>query len=55
MYAGDAVTHAGRAAAQQEAEDAGLDSRIVNEALSYQVCLLHLACNHPFVYWYTTF
>jgi hypothetical protein len=37
MYAGDAVTHAGRAAAQQEAEDAGLDSRIVNEALGYQV------------------
>jgi hypothetical protein len=37
MYSGDAVTHAGRAAAQQEAEDAGLDPRIVNEALGYQI------------------
>jgi len=36
MFKGDAVTHAGRAAAQQEFEDAGGDSRISNEALGYQ-------------------
>jgi len=37
MYSGDPVTHAGRAAAQQEFENAGGDSRISNEALGYQV------------------
>ena len=35
MVSGDSVTHAGRAAAQQEAEDAGLASSTVNEALGY--------------------
>jgi len=32
---GDAVTHVGRAAAQQEAEDAMLPAAVVNEALGY--------------------
>jgi hypothetical protein len=36
MVKGDSVTHVGRAAAQEEAEDAGLDAHIVNEALGYQ-------------------
>ena len=41
MFQGDAVTHAGRAAAQQEFEDAGGDSRISNEALGYQASRTH--------------
>ena len=37
MYANDAVTHAGRHACQQEAKDSGLDGRLVDEALGYQI------------------
>ena len=37
MYLGDALTHAGRAAAQQEAEDAGVGVDIVNRAIGYHV------------------
>jgi len=34
---GDAVTHVGRAAAQQEAEDDGVPAAVVNEALGYSI------------------
>jgi len=37
MYAGDAVTHAGKAACTQECEAAGLDSRTLEKALHFQV------------------
>jgi len=37
MFANDAVTHAGRHACQQEAKDSGLDGRLVDEALGYQI------------------